>query len=163
MRGCTFKPHLDADINRTVTTHRTFCWPDCIQTTCFNGQLPGTGLRCHVGRKSRKESRLYFANGLTAFLIYKRRISRRLRVSKKVSHLSPHKPIRLSSRDRVHSESWQIQLSTPNHYSRLNSGNACYHSVQNLLCSHLLSKNIKIRIYKTIILPVFCMGMKLGL
>jgi hypothetical protein len=37
---------------------------------------------------------------------------------------------------------------------RLNSGNACYHSVQNLSSSRLLSKNIKIRIYKTIILPV---------
>jgi hypothetical protein len=35
---------------------------------------------------------------------------------------------------------------------RLNSGNDCYHSVQNLLSSHLLSKNIKIIIYKTIIL-----------
>jgi hypothetical protein len=32
---------------------------------------------------------------------------------------------------------------------RLNSGNACYHSVQNLLSSRLLSKNLKIRIYKT--------------
>jgi hypothetical protein len=29
---------------------------------------------------------------------------------------------------------------------RLNSGNACYHSVQNLLSSPLLSKNLKIRI-----------------
>jgi hypothetical protein len=37
---------------------------------------------------------------------------------------------------------------------RLNYGNACYHSVQNLLSSRLLSKNLKIRIYKTIILPV---------
>jgi hypothetical protein len=37
---------------------------------------------------------------------------------------------------------------------RLNSDNACYHSVRNLLSSRLLSKNIKIRIYKTIILPV---------
>jgi hypothetical protein len=37
---------------------------------------------------------------------------------------------------------------------RLNSGNACYHSVQNLLSSRLLSKNVKIRIYKTKILPV---------
>jgi hypothetical protein len=37
---------------------------------------------------------------------------------------------------------------------RMNSGNACYHSGQNLLSSHLLSKNLKIRIYKTIILPV---------
>jgi hypothetical protein len=36
---------------------------------------------------------------------------------------------------------------------RLNLGTACYHSVQNLLSSRLLSKNVKIRIYKTIILP----------
>jgi len=37
--------------------------------------------------------------------------------------------------------------------SRLNSGNACYHSVQNLLSSKLLSNNLKIKIYRTIILP----------
>jgi hypothetical protein len=37
---------------------------------------------------------------------------------------------------------------------RLNSGNACYHSVQNLLSSRLQSKNVKVRIYKTIILLV---------
>jgi hypothetical protein len=41
---------------------------------------------------------------------------------------------------------------------RLNSGNACYHSVQNILFSHLLSKNLKIRIYKTKILPVVLCG-----
>jgi hypothetical protein len=41
---------------------------------------------------------------------------------------------------------------------RLSSGNACYHSVQNLLSSRLLSKNVKIRIYKTIILPVVLYG-----
>jgi len=46
--------------------------------------------------------------------------------------------------------------------SRLRSGSACYHSVQNLLSSRLLSKNLKIKIYRTIILPVFCMGVKLG-
>jgi len=38
--------------------------------------------------------------------------------------------------------------------SRLKSRNACYHSVQNLLSSSLLSKNLKIKIYRTIILPV---------
>jgi len=38
--------------------------------------------------------------------------------------------------------------------SRLKSGNACYHSVQNLLTSSLLTKSIKIKIYRTIILPV---------
>jgi hypothetical protein len=37
---------------------------------------------------------------------------------------------------------------------RLNSGNTCYHSDQNLLFSRLLSKNTKIRQYETIILPV---------
>jgi hypothetical protein len=42
--------------------------------------------------------------------------------------------------------------------SRLNSGNACYHSVQNLLSSRLLSKNVNVRIYKTIILPVILHG-----
>jgi hypothetical protein len=41
---------------------------------------------------------------------------------------------------------------------RLNSGNACYHSVQNLLSSRLLSKNVKVRIYRTIILPVVLYG-----
>jgi hypothetical protein len=34
--------------------------------------------------------------------------------------------------------------------SRLNSGNACYYSVQNLLHSRLISKNLKIKIYKTV-------------
>jgi hypothetical protein len=38
--------------------------------------------------------------------------------------------------------------------SRLNSGNACYLSVQSPLSSRLLSRNIKVRIYKTVILPV---------
>jgi hypothetical protein len=41
---------------------------------------------------------------------------------------------------------------------RLNSGNACYHSVQNLLSSHLLLKNVEVRIYMTIILPVVLYG-----
>jgi hypothetical protein len=38
--------------------------------------------------------------------------------------------------------------------SRLNSGNACYHSLQNLLSSCLISKNLKIKVYKTVIYPV---------
>ena len=43
-------------------------------------------------------------------------------------------------------------------YGRLKLGNACYHSVQNLLSSRLLSKNLKIKIYRTIILPVVLYG-----
>jgi len=47
--------------------------------------------------------------------------------------------------------------------SRLKSGNAGHHSVQNLLSSSLLSKNLKIKIYRTRILPVFfCTGVKHG-
>jgi hypothetical protein len=37
--------------------------------------------------------------------------------------------------------------------SRANSKNACYHPVQNLSSSHLLSKNIKITRYRTTIFP----------
>jgi len=46
--------------------------------------------------------------------------------------------------------------------SRLMLRNACYHSVHNLLSSRLLSKNLKVKIYRTIILPVDCMSVKLG-
>ena len=42
--------------------------------------------------------------------------------------------------------------------SRLESGNVSFHSVQNILSSSLLSKNIKIKIHKTIILPVVLYG-----
>jgi len=41
---------------------------------------------------------------------------------------------------------------------RLQLGNACYYSVQNLLSSSLLSKKLKIKIH----CPLFCMGVKLG-
>jgi hypothetical protein len=37
---------------------------------------------------------------------------------------------------------------------RLNSGSGCFHSGQNLLSSRLLSSKLKIRIYRTVILPV---------
>jgi hypothetical protein len=42
--------------------------------------------------------------------------------------------------------------------SGLQSGNACYHSVQNLLSSGLLYKNVKSKMYRTIILPVVSNG-----
>jgi len=41
---------------------------------------------------------------------------------------------------------------------RLKSGNACYHSVQNLLSSSLLSKILIIKIYRTIIFTVVLCG-----
>jgi hypothetical protein len=42
--------------------------------------------------------------------------------------------------------------------SRLNSRNACYHLVQRLLSSRLPLRNIKVKTYKTIILPVVLYG-----
>jgi hypothetical protein len=35
--------------------------------------------------------------------------------------------------------------------SRLNPGNACYYSVQNILSSHLIYKCLKIKVYESII------------
>jgi len=42
--------------------------------------------------------------------------------------------------------------------SRMKSENACYHSVENVLSSSWLSKNIKLKIYRNIILPVVLYG-----
>jgi hypothetical protein len=42
--------------------------------------------------------------------------------------------------------------------SRLNSGNACCHSVQSLLSRRLLSRNVKVKTFEKVILPVFLYG-----
>jgi len=42
--------------------------------------------------------------------------------------------------------------------SRLKSGNACYPLVQNILSSNLLSKNLKIKIQRSVILRVALYG-----
>jgi hypothetical protein len=42
--------------------------------------------------------------------------------------------------------------------SRLNSGNACCHVVQSLLSSRLLSRNVKVKIYRTLIVSVVLYG-----
>jgi hypothetical protein len=41
---------------------------------------------------------------------------------------------------------------------KLNSGNAYYHLVQNLLSFRLMSKNLKTKIFKTVILPLVLHG-----
>ena len=54
---------------------------------------------------------------------------------------------------------WRVQNSIQEEIkSRLKLRNACYYSVQNHLSSRLLSKNLKIKIYRTIILPVVLYG-----
>jgi hypothetical protein len=42
--------------------------------------------------------------------------------------------------------------------NRISSENACYHSFQVLLSSRLLSRNVYLKIYKTIIPPVILYG-----
>jgi hypothetical protein len=56
-------------------------------------------------------------------------------------------------RTSTYQNSVQIEIK-----SRLKSGNACCHSVQNLLSSSLLCKNINIKVYRTIILSVVLNG-----
>ena len=58
---------------------------------------------------------------------------------------------------------WRSLLTNENYIleeikCRLKAGNSCYYSVQTLLSSRLLSKNLKIKIYKTIILPIVLYG-----
>jgi len=47
--------------------------------------------------------------------------------------------------------------------NRLKSGNSCYHSVQKRLRSRLLTENLKIKIYRTIILYVVLYGCEVWL
>jgi hypothetical protein len=61
------------------------------------------------------------------------------------------------------SNNWRTTLTNQNDIhdevkSRLNSGNACYYSVQNLFSSSLISKKLKIKVYKIVILPVLLYG-----
>ena len=67
----------------------------------------------------------------------------------------------LEEESRSRQRKRDIVLGTWKIKSRLKLGNACYYSVQNLLSSSLLSKNLKIKIYRTVILLLFCMGVKL--
>ena len=41
---------------------------------------------------------------------------------------------------------------------RINMGNACYYSLEKILLSRLLSMKLKVKTYKTIILPVVLYG-----
>jgi len=74
--------------------------------------------------------------------------------------------IKLDNKSFESVEHWKYLGTWTNHNSiqeeaksRLKSGNACYHSVHSLLSSGWLSK---IETYRTIILPVVCMGVNLG-
>jgi hypothetical protein len=66
------------------------------------------------------------------------------------------------SRDSAASSPLPIAVTSQNliqeEIKRLNSGNACSHSVQGILSSRLLSKNLKIIIYKTTVLHVVLYG-----
>ncbi|KAJ4433905.1 hypothetical protein ANN_16218 [Periplaneta americana] len=55
-------------------------------------------------------------------------------------------------------QSLKTSTSNSSFVTRINVGNACYYSVEKLLSSSLLSKNLKVRIYKTVILPVVLYG-----
>jgi len=54
----------------------------------------------------------------------------------------------------------QIRVHEPVN-SELKSRNVCYNSIQNNLSSRVRSKNIKIKMYRTIIFPVLC-ALKIG-
>ena len=59
--------------------------------------------------------------------------------------------------------SWTLITDMEKNWSRLNSSNAPHPSVQNILRPRLLWKDINFEIYRTVILSVVCIGVKLGL
>jgi hypothetical protein len=61
---------------------------------------------------------------------------------------------------RVYINNYLTHLFLQTHPSLSNSGNATYPSVQSLLYSHLLSKNMRTEIQRNVILPVVLYGCK---
>ena len=66
-----------------------------------------------------------------------------------IDHLNGWKSSNIWEKSLTNQNSIQEEIK-----SGMKSGNACCHSMQNLLSYSLLSKNLKIKIYRTIILPV---------
>ena len=71
---------------------------------------------------------------------------------------SKHSVSRTLNLQWVFPKTWYCIIQVIGYSSRLKLGNASYHSVQNLLSSSLLSKNLQIKIYRTIIFPVVLYG-----
>jgi hypothetical protein len=61
-------------------------------------------------------------------------------------------PLKICQSSNIWEQHWEINIAYRK--SSLKSGNACYRSIQCLLSSSLQSRNVKVQIYKTIILPV---------
>jgi len=78
---------------------------------------------------------------------------RKLELTAKASMAQPVSQTAVCSNGLTNLNSIQEEIK-----STMKSGNACYHSVQNPLSSSLLFKNLKIEIYRTIILPVVVYG-----
>jgi len=75
-------------------------------------------------------------------------------------HKWPKSHIRKKVSPISHISNYMAQIKTAYEEieSRLNLGKCCYHSVQNAMSWCLLSKNVKIKIYKTIILSLVLYG-----
>jgi len=73
-------------------------------------------------------------------------------------HISPSKYSVGPEKKTAHCNGCRVQFSQ----EYVVAANACYHSVQNLLSCSLLSKNLKIKIYRTVILPVVLYGRNVG-
>jgi hypothetical protein len=69
------------------------------------------------------------------------------------SSLERREPLRYLEITRTNQNFTQEEIK-----SRLQSGNVCYHSVQNLLSSRLLYENVKNKIYRTVNLPIIWNG-----
>ena len=67
-------------------------------------------------------------------------------------------PLKWWKSSNIWEQPYQIKILFRKKLRADKSGNACYHLVQNLLSSRLLSKNLKIKIHRTIILPVVLYG-----
>ncbi|KAJ4438349.1 hypothetical protein ANN_14291 [Periplaneta americana] len=114
-----------------------------------------------IGRKTKKEEKKELAGSLAEKKLLTEDAlegmvnGRRVRGRRRYQMIDDIKIIWIICRDN---ELSNINDTREEIKRRINMGNACYYSVEKLLSSSLLSKNLKVRIYKTVILPVLLYG-----
>jgi len=96
------------------------------------------------------KSKFYSGRKQIKILFRKKTNQNSIQEENKSKFYSGRKQIKILFRKKTNQSSIQEES-----MSRLKPRNACYNSVQDLLSSTLLSKNLKIKIYRIIVLPVF--------
>ena len=151
------RDQVHQDIFKLNITHQLLDYVDDVNTSILRGRVHTIKENAESTVVASKENRLEVNADKTKYMVISRDQN---------SGRSHNIKIDNSSFDRVEEFKYEYlgtTLRDQNYIqeeikNRSRPGNACYHLVQNLLSSSLLSKNLNINIYRPIIFPVVFYG-----